>query len=283
MRSSPVIVAARLRSLSAISFHRTIDKVDKLIGDGLAPTPVIISVIASDPMFSAAVLGQANSSGAEVTQLSQAVLQLGLSMVQGLTRTLVPMDADHHQLMAGYWSQANACAAMTRVVVGYRPAIFSASVDEETAHVAGLLHDLGSIVAGLHFSEGHARALRRLVEGENPLHRLIVDEVGVEPGVLGAQVAELWQLPELVATVTQHHRRPVRAPRFRELCCAVHLSRQLIRGCGFVPDQDSLVEVIEEEAMKLLDLGLTDVPRLLERFFAEMDDLESFEPVLLRT
>lgn len=283
MSAPPPIVAARLRTLVGTSFPRTIEKVDKLIGDGLAPTPVIISVIASDPMFTATILGQANATGSEVTQLSQAVLLLGLSMVQGLTRNLAPMPVDRQTLMSGYWAEANACAAMTRVIVRYRPTLFAAQTDEETAHVAGLLHDWGSVVAGLHFPEAHTRAMRRLAAGEGPSHRLVAEELGVDPGMLADQVAELWRLPELVSVVARHHRHPGRAPRFRELCCAVHLARLLVRGCGYVPDQDSLVDAIDEQALELLGLVLTDIPRLLERFFAAMDDLDAYEPSLLRS
>jgi HD-like signal output (HDOD) protein len=280
--TSAITVHARLCSLVAHSFPRTIEKVDKLIGDGLAPTPVIISVIASDPLFAAAVLGQANINANEITQLSQAVLHLGLSMVQGLNRSLMPLPRERMPLMAGYWSEANACAAMTRVVVDYRPMLFMGSIDDETAHIAGLLHNLGSIVASLHFQPAFDKAITSLNAGEGPFAKLLGGELGMAPGDLAVQLGALWQLPELVVTVAQYYRHPIRAPRFRELCCAVHVGHLLARGCGYCPDEDCFVEPVDEEALSLLNLGLTDMPRLLERFFDEMEDLEFYEPNLIR-
>lgn len=282
MNPIPSTIAAQLCSVVGMSFPRTIDKLDKLIGDGLAPTPVIISVVASDPLLTAAVLGQAGIGGNEVTELSQAVLHLGLSMVQGLVRDFHPLPAARMALVCGYWSEANACAAMTRVVTAYRPEIFSISTEEETAHIAGLLHDLGPLIASIHFVPAFDRAASRHAAGEGPFARVLKDELGTDPGLLAAHLCTLWQLPDLVATVAQYHARPVRAPRFRELCCAVHVARMLVRGCGHCPDADCFVEPVDEDAMDLLNLGLTDVPRILDRFFDEMEDLESFEPTLIK-
>lgn len=276
----PEPIVARLCGLAPASFPKTIEKVDRLIGNGLAPTPVIISVIASDPLFTAAVLGQAAISGAEVSQLSQAVLHLGLSMVQGLSRSLVAIPESRAGLMGGYWAEANACAAMTRVVVGYRPTMFMGSVDEETAHTCGLLHNLGTIVAALRFPNAFDHATNRLAGGEGPLSTLIGAELGCDPALMTERLAGMWGLPQVVTIAATHHRRAVRAPQFPHLCAAIHVARTLIRGCGYCPELDPYVETLDEEAIKLLDLSLTDVPRLLDRFFLEMEESEIYEPTI---
>lgn len=269
---------ARLCSFAGASFSRTIGKVDGLIGNGMARTPIIISVISSDPLFTATILGQANVSGTEVTQLSQAVLQLGMSMVQGLTRSLRPIPKERHALMSSYWSEANACSVMTRIIVAYRPQVFGGKVDDETARTAGLLHDLGMLVTALHFADGYDRALNRLRDGEYPLTKLLSEEVGAEPAAIAAQLSTLWQLPDMLAVVAVYFRRPTDAPRYQELCCAVHIARMLARGCGYCPEADCYIDPINDQSLEVLGLELTDFPRLLERFFVEMNEMEAYEP-----
>jgi HD-like signal output (HDOD) protein len=242
---------------------------------------VVTAVLAIDPMLTAQVLGEANATSAnDVTQLSVAMMQTGLGSVHGLIRGVAPIPSQHRKELAGCWGQANACATMTRILAGHCAGRLHARYDDETLQTAGLLHDLGSIVAILHFSDDYARACARLDAGEGPLPRLLKEELGADPPQLGALLAHTWRLPPLLTTCIRSHHQPLRAESFNEIACLVHVARILVRACGFVTGRDRFLDPLDEDAMKLLDLHVYDLERIVDQFFEEMDELELYEGML---
>jgi HD-like signal output (HDOD) protein len=276
MNRIPPALSARLLAMPAMTFPRTMEKVDRLIAEGMAPTPVVISVIASDPIFSSVLLGQAGIGSTPVLQLSQAVMRLGLGAVQGLARSLIPLPPMQQAMMRGYWAEATACGVMTRVVVQYRQELFP-SVDDESAYSAGLVHNLGIIAAQIRFPEAATRASARLLGGDGPFHALLREEIGLDPVLIAAQVAMNWQLPDRLALVCTHYRHPLRAPRDQALCSAVHLARTLVRACGYTSTADPYMDRMDEDVMAALHLIQMDVPRLLDYFHDAMEAMDLYE------
>jgi len=277
-------IAARMMTVSCMSFASSRDKIDRLISEGSAPLSVLVALISADPLLSAQVLGQANSSStAEFTKLTDAMSHLGLGSVHGLVKASLPIPEGLRRDLAGCWSLANACANMTRVLADYCTPTLAAKSDEETLHVAGLLHDLGTIVAMTHFGEEYTRALNRLGENRSNINRLVREELGADQVALGTLLASYWRLPPLITACIRYHQQPLRADGFQETVALVHVSRCLVRACGFVTGADRFLEPLDEEAMALLKLRLSDLERILDRFYDQMEELELYEGVLARS
>lgn len=278
-------IAARVITVAGFSFSRTLDKLMRMIDSGGCSSSVVAAIVASDPVLTALTLGRANAGAdGEVVQVSSAVLVLGLSTVRGMIEEVMPLAERGVRLMAGYWSQANATATMCRILVPRCPIFADNRPDDELLHVAGLLHTLGDMVAAIHFTAEYETAIQRLRRGEGPFGALLKEELGADPGELGALVARAWNLPPTPAAVVRHHMRPLRAPdAVVPLACLVHVARQMARGCGFVAGQDIYVEPIDPEALGVLGLNPADFSAILDAFFAEMDELEVYEGLLVKS
>jgi HD-like signal output (HDOD) protein len=273
-------IAARLLTVSCMGFPSSLDKIDRLLTEGSAPRSVLVGLISADPLLSAQVLGQANSSAhTDITQLTAAMSHLGLSSVHGLVRSSLPIPPTLRRDLAGCWSLANACANMTRVLADYCTPTLAAKADAETLHLAGLLHDLGTIVALVHFPEDHARAAARLDERGSSLARLLREELGADQVTLGTLLATYWRLPPLLTACIRYHQRPLQADGYQETVALVHVSRCLVRACGFIAGADRFVEPLDDNALTLLRLHASDLERILENFYDQMAELELYEGV----
>ena len=80
-------IASRVVGMSCVGFPRSLDKIDRLLSEGDAPLPVVTAVIATDPLLTTQILGSANAtSPKEITQLSEALVYIGLGAIHGLVR-----------------------------------------------------------------------------------------------------------------------------------------------------------------------------------------------------
>lgn len=269
-------LAARLTTLTAITFPRTISKLNGLLEDGDTPTGVLGAILASDPVLGAAVLGRANAIAQQPTgSLNNAVMVLGLGSVQGLVQSAQELPMESRAIMAACWSQANACAMFCRTL-GRRVAAIS-DLDEDSWHSLGLVHDLGGIVARLYFPEEQQRAETRLAAGDGPYALLLTEELGASPGLLGSLWAHILNLPPRIVTGIRYQEAPELAKDDPLPAAAVHVARNVIRGLGFTVGEDVYVDTLRPEAMALLGLGSRDLEDVLDDFLDEMDELELFE------
>jgi HD-like signal output (HDOD) protein len=276
-------ISARLALATSTSFPKSLDKLDRLIGEGSTPVPVLTSVLATDPLLTAILLGDANAtSSTDVTQLSTALIKLGLGAVHGHIRAAAHIPEGQRKELAAHWSLANACATMTRTLAIYCSITLSAKPDEETLQAAGLIHDIGSIMAILLFPDEYARACDRLDLGQGPLPHLLREELGVDTAALGTLVARHWRLPPLITACIRYHQDPQRADGFHEMVCLVHVARLLVRACGFTAGRDRFLEPINDEALRTLKLTLSDLERILDLFYDEMEELELYEGVFVK-
>ena len=276
-------IAAKIVTLPVMTFARTLGKLDQMLGDPKASTGVAACVLASDPVLTALVIGRANAASLqELTQVGAAMGVLGLATVHGLVRDTLPLPRDHVGPIAACWALANACATMCRILARRSPVARAAARDEETLHVLGLLHDLGTVAALLHFPEPYARACDRVETGEAAFHSLLKEELGCSPGKLGALWARALNLPARLTNPIRMHMRPAKAESDLELTALVHVARILVRACGYVVGKDVHVEAIDPATLTLLGLTQADLETAIADFFTEMEELEQFEGTLIQ-
>jgi HD-like signal output (HDOD) protein len=269
-------LASRLTGLQAVSFPRTLGKLTTLMANGDTPTAVLAAILASDPVLGAAILGRANAIAAQPTgSLGNAVMVLGLGTVHGLVRSARELPEASRAVMAGCWSQANACGMLCRVI-GRRVASLS-DLDEEAWHSLGLIHDLGGIAARLCWPEEVARAEARLAAGDGPFSLMLTEELGASPGLLGSLWAHILNLPPRLITGLRYQEAPELARDDPLPAAALHVARNLVRGLGFTVGEDVYVDSLRPEALALLGLGSLELVEVLDEFLADMDELELFE------
>ncbi|MDA3959432.1 MAG: HDOD domain-containing protein [Planctomycetota bacterium] len=279
-------VATALMTVTPFSFEQTIRKVELMSRDGDCTTALLAGVLGSDPMLAAAVLSRANATGgrhqAPVTRLSQAVTMLGMSMVQGLVLRIHPIEPAYRRTLAACWGLANATATMTRIVASVSRVRSLREMDEETLHVAGLMHDLGTVVGQRLFTEAYLKAVRKVADDpELGLEDALAKSLGANTAAISTLVCRHWGIPPLFAACMRYLRRPMKADEeHRPVVAAVHVARCLVRGCGFTVAGDPYVEPIDDEALDTLGIRFGEIEDALRMFYDEVDELELYEGVL---
>lgn len=165
-----------------------------------------------DPGLTARVLRVANSALYAPTRacasIEHAALRLGLRNIGRIVVTLVAH---------GMFSDTDARSARIREhcvgvsILARRLAAGVRAIDADDLFLAGLLHDIGKLLAmqtqEIDYGEFEG-GMRSFCEDAHLRERQLV---GWDHAVLGAHVIEHWQLPRHVATIVAWHHQPSRA------------------------------------------------------------------------
>jgi len=274
-------IASRVLSTPGFTSGKTLTMLKQLITDPGTSEDMVRSLINSDPMLTAVILGQANQTDDGGTKVSEALRTLGLGGVLGLTRSFTTVPDQIERTLGGCWQLGHACGILTRIIARAVAARHQNSplsaIDDETLHAAGLLHDLGTAVAVMRFPNEYAAALTRQEAGEGPLAHLLHHELGADTGDLGYLLARSWNLHPLMLSCIRYFDRPKQADAHHDLVAVVHLARLLARACGHVAGADRFIWGFDDSALARLGLRLDDYPPLLNRFLDEWETVEMFE------
>jgi putative nucleotidyltransferase with HDIG domain len=221
--------------------------------------------VASSPLFGLAQLPRS---------IKAAVISLGLRRVEAILLTCCLGQAFPAEKWAldpdAFWRHSLGCAMVCR-----KFAEKLTGVDAEKVYMAGLLHDLGSMVNCLVFSREFAAAMELACRDEIPLHQAELATMGFTHCETGRALAEKWKLAEDVIEVIACHHAVEQSQKAQSLVAPVHLSDLLcrMRGLGYGYYERQKVDLISDPAWAILlkehrDLAGVD----LARFTFELDE-----------
>ena len=207
------------RALDAIGdippIPQVANRVMTAVADPSTSADDLRGIIELDPSLAARILRVANSSlygfRREVETLRHAITLLGFRTVE-----CTVMAASLRDVFTNFglsekllWEHSTMCG-----VVGGRLAGYGAiDVPREPAFTAGLLHDLGKIVMANVYRTRYAKVMARIYNEGVSYVEAETDEFEFDHALLGAHVAETWQLPEaLVLAIRHHHDDPSELP-----------------------------------------------------------------------
>lgn len=263
--------------------------VPRLLSEVRAPDPNVTRIcdlLIQDPVLCAELLQFSNSAaiapGRPVTSVLHAVSLLGYDMVltvamqgalTGLLHKPVPGGFDHHALHAH-----GVATGLFAGVLGRR----YGGMDMGVCVTAGLLHDLGKLAMNV-AQPSLVRELLAVRSNRLDESRLAKEErlFGAGHAVIGALLAERWDLPEPLGTVIELHHFPalsamtVRDVTARRLTGIVMIANQLAKLADFAGDD---AEIDIPDPVVFSDLGLpTRYEEILEAVLPEVRKrLEAF-------
>ncbi len=234
----------------------------------------IARIIESDPSLAAKTLKAVNSAyygfSSDVSSLPEAVARLGFNRISELCTTLAVIklfeggskQLDHKQ----FWKHCLTVAFATRVIV--RTVGLSGDVTEDEAYVAGLLHDIGTLVLDQFFPEEYAQTREESAKDGTPLADTERRVLGIDHGGIGSQMLRRWDLPESIVVAVSCHHRPENAQGdFHTLVQAVRLSEYVVARLGLDDKGEDYTPENEAEVVRGIGLSEADATAL----FGEMD------------
>jgi HD-like signal output (HDOD) protein len=263
-------VAHRLRDLSLlVSLPQITLNLINLISDAGTTNKQLQAVVELDPALTAKVISLANSAfysvRTPVLTVDRAItiigyqelglMALGLGLSETFDLSTVPMGFDGESL----WIHSLAVSWLSREM-GRRFGL----IEPGEAMIAGLLHDLGTIILVSKFPVQFQHLLELIVAGQPGLEAENTLKLNHE--MVGYELACLWKLPLIYRESILFHHRPQRAPeKSRIMATIVAMADILVRKIGFdLKTEDGSLDL--GYCLKTLHLS----PESLQTFIREM-------------
>lgn len=228
-------------------------------------------MIEHDPALTARLLKIVNSPlygfGASIASIHQAVSIIGAKDLENLvlaTAVVTRLSGSPNDLISfkNFWSRSVRCALTAKLLLGHLAKPLSA----QSVFMCGLLHDIGRPILCMQLPTQMRTALA-LAEAES----LSEDEserqiLGFDHYVVGAELARLWGLPEMIAASIAAHGHPQDAGIHAMESVLVVLAHRLTYGADSGSEEASLWAFLGLPA-DLADRVMPEVEEAFENVF----------------
>lgn len=236
----------------------------------------IVREISCDKSLAAQSLRLANSAlfrqRGDVSSVREAVLALGLWRIRDLAFSCsLPMMFATVKSTTGkevFWRHA-----LGTGVTAQRLAELLGAKAPEDVYLAGLLHDIGTLVNGVLFAEDFRDVLQEGMETGASLEVVEQKILAFTHAESGRILSELWRLPVELSEVIEYHHEPEKQKPESETTVLVHVADLVCQKCGLGYGY---------EVNAIAATSLSDLWRKLERTFpvAKTYSEETFTKIL---
>lgn len=248
-----------------------LQEVSRLVEDPNSSTDQISKAIARDQVLSAKVLKMVNSPiygfPGRIGSIQHALVLLGYNVIKGIIISTSVFDA-MNETMQGLWEHSLGCALASSTIaraIGCK--------DPEEYAVAGLLHDIGKVVAAVQLPESRD-AIAATVAGKDLTWRQAEGEVlGFSHDRINLWLCSHWNLPPNLKEGLSYHHRPMSATIYPKVAQVVHVGNFLARLFGVGNGGDDQISTLDEGVVETLGLTRDMLFRILDDLEREFVDL----------
>lgn len=174
----------------------------------------VAKMVSQDPSVTAKLLQLVNSSffgiPNTITQPLKAVTLLGLDLVQAVVLASGVFAAFKEVVNAGFsmddlWNHAYRTGAMAKAIAIMENA---AAPIPDDAYIAGLLHDIGSVLLAAHLPDTYAIAMKTAATRKISMYSSEKEILDVSHAEIGAYLLGLWGLSDAIIVATAYHHQP---------------------------------------------------------------------------
>lgn len=246
-------------------------EVSALVENPDSSTDQISKVIAKDQVLSAKVLKMVNSPiygfPGRIGSIQHALVLLGFNVIKGIIISTSVFDVMNEH-MRGLWEHSLGCALASSAVaraIGCK--------DPEEYAVAGLLHDIGKVVAAVQLPESR-EAIAALVQERDISYRQAESEVlGFAHDRINLWLCSYWNLPPNLKEGLSYHYRPLSATLYPKVPQVVHVGNFLARLFGVGNGGDDQVSQLDEGVLETLAIDQDLLHKIMDGLERDFVDL----------
>lgn len=267
------------KSLDLVSPPSTYIQLNQLLQDPDSAIDDISAVINTDPSLATRLLRIVNSPfygfPSQINTISRAITIIGtrelthlvlatsvINAFKGIPASLINMDQ--------FWRHSFATAITAQLL-----AEECGQHATERFFIAGLLHNIGSLVLYQSMPELAGEAIRSAEFGHEVLFKAEQRIMGFDHTEVGYALARAWHLPHSLQEVTHYHHTPSQAEDFPIDVAIVHVADVLVSSVPFGHSGDNHVPPLDATAWDLLALNEAQMPMLLQEVNKRIDNLSS--------
>lgn len=257
-------------------------QLNEMIRDPRYSMADIGSVIAKDPALSARLLRVVNSSfygfQSKIDTISRAISIVGIDDLYNLVLTTCVVDrfakiSSDLVDMTDFWIRSVHCAVVCKLL-----AKNSAALNAERLFLAGLLHDIGSLVIYQKMPEQAAKVLLAMQYDRRLLTGLEQEILGFTHAEVGKELLKLWGLPGSLYEAVEFYRQPDLAVNHKLDVLALNLASRLVDDRGVGRPVEQLLVDFPDQTLISLRLSREQVVQIMEQ--ADVEYLLVFEQLL---
>lgn len=224
-------------------------KINAMMASGSATADDFAMVIMSDPSLTARLLKLVNSPyygfNTTIETVSRAVALVGMKDLSNLVVSVCAIRSfsgisSTVTNMRAYWQHslfsAIACRLMAENIH---------DVDGEKIFIAGLLHDVGTLIVNYRFPEIAEQSVLEAASDEKILAATERRWLGFDHAFLGGQILSEWSLSESLCEAVSYHHSPASAPTAKREASLIELSDVVAFRAGYASGFGSDVKTIE--------------------------------------
>ena len=250
---------------------KVLAKVSKLVEDPNSSTEQVARVISMDQVLSAKVLKMVNSPiygfPGRIGTIQHALVLLGFNVIKGIIISTSVFDM-MEESMKGLWEHSLGCALASSTVakvLGFK--------DPEEFAVAGLLHDIGKLLAAVQLPECKEDLARAVEEDDLTYIEAEKKVLGFGHDRINIWLAEYWNLPLKLKEGLGYHHRPMSAQHYPEIAQVVHVGDFLTRLFEVGSGGDDQISIVDERAFKALGIDFAILEKILDELTHEFEEL----------
>lgn len=267
---------ALVRSVNALpSLPAVVIELMTLVHQHHANLEPVAHTLALDQALSAKVLRLANSPfygvPGRIDSIRDGVQMLGMRQLSNLVlaASLTLEFEKRYGItlhMRNFWRHSIGCAVAARHVAA------TTGHDTSTAFTAGLLHDMGRLVAESHYPDAMAEAQEWAMAQDIPTAAAEEAMLGIGHAELGAMVAKHWHFTNDVIHAIAHHHQPPSATQ-ATLADVVHAANAMAHALDLAGTPTEAVPMQDSGAWQRLNISDASLQTLfadIETEFAEL-------------
>ncbi len=188
-------------------------------------------VVSRDPNLSLRLLKIVNSSyynfSSKIDTVSRAIAVIGISelysMVIAITAVKTFSHIPHNVVnMDTFWRHSLYTAVLSRLLAKRLNVLHP-----ERLFVAGLMHDIGSLILYHRAPETAKELLIQAAGDEDVLHQAESEAFGFSHAAIGALLMKLWHIPEPICDAVANHHQPGMAKAGTMETAIIHMANSL--------------------------------------------------------
>jgi len=250
---------------------KVLEEVSKLVERPDSTTEQVAKLISMDQVLSAKVLKMVNSPvygfPGRISSIGHALVLLGFNVLRSIIVSTSVFEVMTEN-MVGLWEHSLGCA----MACGSIARMLKLKDAEEYA-VAGLLHDLGKVVATVQLPDLKVEIEQAVAAGD--LYYLEAERkvMGFGHDRINAWLADHWKLPPNIKEGLSYHHKPHLAQLYPEMACVTHIGDFMVRAFEYGFSGDVGVTYLQPEALKILKIRPADFEKLLDEISGQLVEL----------
>ncbi|OVE81578.1 hypothetical protein BVY03_02960 [bacterium K02(2017)] len=267
-----------VRSISTVASLPSIYfRVSEAVNSPLSSANDIANVVAEDPGLTARVLKLVNSSffgfSSRIDTVSRSVAIVGTQQLCDLCLATSVMKVFNNVpedlvSMESFWSHSLAvgiCARMLATNFGVN--------NVERFFVAGLLHDIGSLIIYLQKSEEAKKSLEKSKKKSELIHTMEQSDFGFDHASVGYELVKLWDLPEALHEAVRYHHDPTLATEYPLETSIIHISDVIVNAMQLGTSGETMVPSLSYEALDITNIKSMNLSEIIENIDGQFDDV----------